>query len=100
MSDIDVADLRDFLYTQISDMLGHPVDASKDFMGAGGDSYDAVMLAYAIEERYGLAVDVVDIVDAESIASLCVQLASACRRGSAELPNREHAARNTGSDQG
>lgn len=84
MSDIH-AELRDFVSLQISDMVGHAADLSKDFFGTGGDSFDAVVLASAIEEKYGFAVNVADVIDAYSIAGLCEQLAGESSSRRAEL---------------
>lgn len=75
MADIDATALRDFVSQQISEMIGAAVDVGKDFFSVGGDSFDAVMLAFAIEERYGLTVNVAEVIDADSISSLCERLA-------------------------
>ncbi|MFD4789038.1 acyl carrier protein [Streptomyces sp. NPDC058459] len=56
---VDVADIR----ALVADVLDTDVPGDGSFIGHGGDSFHAVVIVARIEERWGVEVDFLDVLD-------------------------------------
>jgi acyl carrier protein len=54
----------------VSEVLEKPIQASDNFLAAGGNSLQAIRLVTLIEEASGMQLDVVDIFEAPDLSSL------------------------------
>lgn len=67
----ETSDYERFILDEVAALTGVETVAPEDcFLEIGGDSLKAILLASAIEERFDIAVDLVDIVSSESFREL------------------------------
>lgn len=80
MDAVDIADCERFVLGEVAELLGVPEVCPDDsFVGLHGDSLKAILLTTAIEDRFGVVIDVADAFAAESFRAFCAQIAQAAR---------------------
>lgn len=71
-------DYERFILGEAAELTGMDTIMPEDnFLETGGDSLKAILLASAIEERFGVVVDLADIVQSESFRTLGLLVATA-----------------------
>ena len=74
----ETPDYERFILDETAALTGvETVTPEDSFLEIGGDSLKAILLASAIEERFGIVVDLVDIVQSESFQRLSGLVAAA-----------------------
>lgn len=71
MSEGAAADYEGFILHEVAELTGNPSASLDDsLLQLGGDSLKAILLASAIEERFDIAIDIVDVFQSESFREL------------------------------
>ncbi|WP_406130212.1 acyl carrier protein [Streptomyces canus] len=66
-----------FLLKELADIVGDDkISADSSFLDVGGDSLRAILLASAIEDEYGVVLDVVDVFEAQSLRDIGALIAA------------------------
>lgn len=85
MTEFDVPQCLGFILAQTAELTGQPTPSPEDaFVAAGGDSFAAIMLTAAIEDRFGLLIDILDVFQAASLTGLAEVVVG--RQADAALP--------------
>jgi phthiocerol/phenolphthiocerol synthesis type-I polyketide synthase E len=74
----EAPDYERIIIEEVAEVTGMETVTPEDsFLETGGDSLKAILLASAIEERLGIVIDLVDIVQSESFRKLSQLVAAA-----------------------
>lgn len=72
-----------FILIEVAELLDVPQAGPDDsFLDLHGDSLKAILLTAAIEERFGIVIDVADVFSATSLRALAEQVAELAPEGS------------------
>jgi acyl carrier protein len=71
MSPVDASNCEEFVLAQVAEIVGRTdVTPDDNFLELGGDSLRAILLATAVEERFGVTIELEQIFDARSLGDL------------------------------
>ncbi|MDV9194456.1 acyl carrier protein [Streptomyces sp. Wh19] len=71
MTEFDLPQCVRFILAELVKLTGQATPSPEDtFVDAGGDSFGAIMLTVAIEERFSVLIDILDVFQAESLTEL------------------------------
>ncbi|MGB6164844.1 MAG: acyl carrier protein [Pseudonocardiaceae bacterium] len=81
MAEVGAANFEQFILSEVAELTGEAaVSPGDSFLQLGGDSLKAILLASAIEERYDVAIDLLDVFQSESLRALSLLVAEAVAR--------------------
>jgi phthiocerol/phenolphthiocerol synthesis type-I polyketide synthase E len=85
MSEGTDPDYEAFILHEVAELTGNPsVSLDDSFLQLGGDSLKAILLASAIEERFDIAIDIVDVFQSETFRELSQLVADVAARTASE----------------
>lgn len=85
MSEDAAPDYEDFILHEVAELTGNPSASLDDsLLQLGGDSFKAILLASAIEERFDITIDIVDVFQSESFRELSQLVADMAARTASE----------------